>query len=814
MANALFKEPLTGKYDGVINPTLLEPGRISDGRNVKKCSVKGGWKPRKGCTLHNTTALGDGVLSLHGFVLAKQNEAVFVAQSGGALYKASSIPPAAGTTFGTSLGVSVSSTKAGFGDLVGDYWFYADGSGKPIAYGGSNPFPKAVLNYDFSEEQYVEASRLVTDSRADTHHFLIAELGDKLYVVTQQRITGITVTLGSTVNANTAALSVRVRKSSGYVVVSNLSDGTASGGVSFAQSGTITWDDDADAIMTLEGGEYGYIYRLSWDAALTANVEVVAITVTEVTGELENKWHGVFEWLAGCRYYNGVYVEALGKVSSENTSSYLDIGGGTTSNYLYFKTPEPACAFGIAVVPDYANTNSALIDKLEVLEGDSWTEISSVTDTTRADGGSSSFTQLGVISFDPSPYKPTRRTFAGDSFPGYWYRISWSATLSDDCRIYQIVYASAPLELPSYDGCIEFKGRLVLWGDPEFPNKLRVSQYEKPFCFTGVDSGYTDAMGYRDKILAVKRFYNELIIWKKSSIWLLEGYNMVTFGTMRLTSTLGIASPKTAQVVETGYPAMHAEEPLMVAIWQAVDGVYVLDGRKPKKVSGPVDQYFNPEYDTCIAAEDITSLDSFVDLVNNTYHLLLPTAIDGVTELVYNYITDEWYPPWSREIPLTCGTYLRGWNDTLGGEERFYPYGGSASGFVMRLETDTTDKDTSNQDVAIEHSIRSRAISFRQDQGISLKFTLRRLMLEAKAQDVGSPTTTLYIDQKSTGETLHDFQAMSLVRNGYTLAYPTLSVSKTQIVCFEAEWSMEANDHEMEIYSFSYEIEGQGIPGI
>jgi len=817
MANALFKEVLDGKYDGVTAPNLMAPGSLSGGLNVRKVSPKGGWKPRKGCTLHNTTAVGDQIDSLHAFVVPKQEEQALIVQTGGALLKATNYPPASGTTLGTSLGVTVSTSQKGFGDLVENYWFYADGSGAPIAYGGSNPFPKAVLNYDASEAQYVEGSRLVADSRTDTEMILIAALTDKLYVISQQRLSGIKVVLGSTVNAVAATLAVKALRSGAFTSVSGLSDGTADGGATLAQSGTISWTASTADTQGLIGGEFGYIYQLGWDAALTSSVTIVSMSVVEVPAELANKWHGVFEYLSGCRFYDqsaGEYQEALGKVSSDSTSTYLDLDEATTSDYLYLKTPEPACAFGLAPSLGYLNSAASLIDGLEVLEGDSWTSITGYTDTTKDTAGDSSLAQLGILSFDPSTYKPTRRTFAGDSYPGYWYRISWSAALSASTRVYQIVYASAPEALPPYDGCVEFKGRLVVWGDPEFPNQLRISQFEKPFSFTGVDSGYSDAMGYNDPVLVAKRFYNELIIWKKSSIWLLEGYNMANFGTMRLTSILGIASPQTAQVVETGYPGMHTQEPLMIAIWQAIDGVYVLDGRKPKKVSGPIDQYFNPEYDTCIAAADITSLDSFVDHVNNTYHLLLPTAIDGVTELVYNYITDEWYPPWQRALRLSCGTVLRGWNTTLGGEERFYVYGGTSEGLVLRLEYDTSDKNSAGADVAIEHSIKTRAISYEQKSGISLKFTLRRLVLEAKAQDVGAPTTTLYLDQKIEGTKKDTPATMSLVRSGYRLAYPWLDLSESQVVCFEAEWTTNVVDHETEIYSFLYELEGQGIPNL
>ena len=66
MPNQIFKENLAGKYDGVSPPSLLPKGFVSDGLNMRKVGVSGGWKPRRGCTLHNTTQISaHSIDSLH-----------------------------------------------------------------------------------------------------------------------------------------------------------------------------------------------------------------------------------------------------------------------------------------------------------------------------------------------------------------------------------------------------------------------------------------------------------------------------------------------------------------------------------------------------------------------------------------------------------------------------------------------------------------------------------------------------------------------------------------------------------------------------
>ena len=69
MTLVVTREDFVGFYDGVTPAPLLKNGQISDGLNVRKVSINGGWKPRKGCVLNNTTAAETGteIKSLHQF---------------------------------------------------------------------------------------------------------------------------------------------------------------------------------------------------------------------------------------------------------------------------------------------------------------------------------------------------------------------------------------------------------------------------------------------------------------------------------------------------------------------------------------------------------------------------------------------------------------------------------------------------------------------------------------------------------------------------------------------------------------------------
>ena len=797
------REPFIGKYHGVLPATEMALGGVSGGKNMRRISEGAGWKPRRGCAIHNTTAAeaGKEINSLHQYTNPRSNDYNFLAQINSKILEATNNPPAVGTTFGTALGVAVGTTP-GFSATVGEYWFYADGSGRPLVWGGATPYPMACYVYDASEKALIAYAREAQDRRTDTTVIVLPAATDKFYILSEEPITGVVLDLGASVNSNDVDLQVKAWRAGAWTAVSSLTDGTDSTGC-LAVDGTVSWAAGADEMTTL-GRDLGYVYQFGWSGALSGNVTIREATVVQAAALMTNKWDGVFNWMTNCLFYDqsaGKYVELLGKVGTASTSLYGDISAATTSDFLYIKTPEPATGFGIGVVPEYDNGDAALIDQIDYWNGSAWTAITTgITDTTLDTAGDSSLSQTGRLFFDGAAITPKKRTFEGDNYEGFWYRISWAAALAADTRIYAIYYAALPEELPVTAGVVEFKSRLFLWGGSEYSNRLRFSSSISPFCFSGADSSYTNTFGDMRPIRRAIRFYNELAVFKKKGVFLLEGYSPSTFGILKLASTVGLASPQSLQVIEIGYKGMRTDEAMSILIWQDVDGVYACDGRKPQKVSGPVDNYFNPESSSCIAAADINDLGSFVDPVNNEYHLLLPDDI----ELVYNYLTNEWYPPWEREIELTCGLELKGTDG------RYYTYGGSIDGFVMKLESDTSDKTTANADKAIEHSVKTRAIHTSIEGEPLFDFDLGRVWAQGKAQTAGTLVTKVHKDMATTGVAVTSPSVISMTNSGKKMFTDWVEADQERCNCVEIEFSCNTIDWEMELWSFTYELDAAG----
>jgi hypothetical protein len=843
MGTMIFKEQLNGKYHGVVPATLMAPGGICDGKNMRKVFAagewrasstggavipnSGGWKARKGCVLNNTTVIANdppataSCLSLHQYTHPRNGDYHFIAQCNGSLYDATNDPPAAGTTFAAAaLTTLAGTTNSGFSDLVGETWLYADGDSAPVMWGGDNPYCTGFVVYDISETAYVDYTRAVTDNRTDTGAVVVGAATDVYYVCSPCIAKGLVLDLGTGVNTNAVTVVIKSWVAGAWDARTLGTDGTldtATSTKTHAKDGTITWTTGADTMRVI-GGMMGYWYQISWTGALSGSVDVLGCKVLYDPAVLSNKWSGVFETPAAVRFFDngtGEYKNYTGELTNESTSQYLELTARTTSDFLYVKTIEPVTGIGFAIASGYEQIGNAQIDHVEYWNGATWTElgIAAGNDETLDVGGDSSFAQTGIVWWNATGLVVKRRTLSFDSVPGFWYRVSWDATLvgtgtTASARLFMVSVATFPEALPAYKGVVEFKGRALVWPDPEYPNRLRYSANGRPDCFSGSDSGYTDAFGDMTEIVCAKRFYNELIVWKKNSVWLLEGFSPDTFGTIKIADTVGCDAPKTAVVIETGYPTMHADEPMSVALWKDTDGMYVLDGRKPRKISLPVDQYFNTEFSTALAAASLGNIQAYVDRLNNEYHLLTQTT----TELVYNFILDEWYPPWTRTVGTVTPTpaYLVCGIDLKGTDGRDYSYAGNNEGFVFRLESDTTDKNAANADVAIEQRLKTRAVSAEQKQSTTLEFTFRKAFIEAKARASGSIVTNFYKNVATAGTVLAVPAAISLVNTGYGLVTDGVDTSKEGCKTFQLEFVETVADVELEIYSFLYLLEIRG----
>ena len=115
-----------------------------------------GWRVRGGSTKFNTTAIAAAqIKGLWSYTNPHTGTQYFLAQCNDAIYSASNIPPATGTTFGTSVYSLSSNTPAGFADQVNDDWVFAASDETPIAWSGGTAYPDLFkVQHDTSSTLY------------------------------------------------------------------------------------------------------------------------------------------------------------------------------------------------------------------------------------------------------------------------------------------------------------------------------------------------------------------------------------------------------------------------------------------------------------------------------------------------------------------------------------------------------------------------------------------------------------------------------------------------------------------------------------
>jgi hypothetical protein len=381
-----------------------------------------------------------------------------------------------------------------------------------------------------------------------------------------------------------------------------------------------------------------------------------------------------------------------------------------------------------------------------------------------------------------------------DGVYGFWYRIKTGTTLAI-AEIYSILYAAKPDPMQSFKGVVEFQNKAFYWGGESYQNRLFHTQTGTHDIVNGSDAGYTSAFGGADEILCAKKWYDDLLVWKNTGLYLLTGDSAVSYRVLPICEGIGLSSPKTALIIADEYPSSSQDDPLAVVIWQDADGVYVLDKQKPIKISDPVNHYFDPTYTTAVGESALSQFQAFIDKYNREYHLV---CLGEELELVYNYVTDEWYPPFEREIPVSCALSVKSI------ENRYYLMAGTGQGFAIALEQGIDDVSTTGAACAVSHWIKTRNIGSDLKLNVALDFEIYDLWAECKTQSSGSITTTMYKDQAITGEELSTPQAMSLVKSGYRITTPKLQVCSKAESGFQFLFFCNAIGVAMEIYSVIY----------
>jgi hypothetical protein len=719
---------------------------------------------------------------------------VYVVSDTRKLYKADSVPEA----------------TAGSGSLGSSLYDFTTGASIPsfcaveehaicsskkdfIGYSGLTPYAAAILygtdigTADTAADEDDKTFQIITDEvdNKDTTRSVTITLdtqanGEALYVGYWQPIKGINITIDdSNVNDNASTLFVEYWNGSAWIQLTVV-DGTGDSNTTLQASGTVSWTYIAvgTELPRRVNGQTFFWYRITTDLATDA-VEFISFTVNKDWRPIQDLTDGKdilpsgFIWMDDG---DDPYNDLLDRVLIDSKGSFASFVDSTTdedvaaADEFYVGFPQRVIGMKFYMDDAYNNDGNAASMTISYWNGTGWTAYAADEFNDGTAKNSKMFNQTGEVRLEDKGglMFPTTLAASGIKLPMFWWKITMSAKMyndtNDEMRLWKIRGVPAPLrqeEIDNINWVEQFKDRLFMFGPEDGPNTAHFSAYKMPFALSGDDTSRSwprVVFGNKDDVVCATRFFNEMIVFKRKEVWMMEGDSPDTFGTLLLDDTLGCVAPETAKLVRTWVSLPDGRKDFRHAVlFMSQDGIWAVDGLKIWKISDDIDNYFNPKFTSTVIKTGYRSISTaFFDPVENEYHLFLWSgSTPTLLEFVYNTEHQKWTGPFVRASDVVCGESVIDSNgDRLS-------YGGGIDGRVYRLEYGANDVDSSNTATAINNWAElGDAWS-----GLLTKYAHRGVFLFGKAQTAGN----VNVDFKGDGATTaKDLGNISMVRAGHS----------------------------------------------
>jgi len=688
--------PFEGGQNSYNEPSLLKFGSYSRIMNMRQ--MHPGFKQRLGMIKqHSTEDETNGVQTLFQFSKGKRTEKHFYAQmSDGDVLEAATAPPGVTTgVFGSEVFSGSSGSIPASWSVINDKLLFSNGVDQHQICAGTDDYITKFVTYSSASALPTmptigtEYTDQVNDASTSTYAVL-GGLGtnanDCILINTQIQANRIKLTFDANVNANTSDMTVYYWNGS-WTAVSSFSDGTASTGKTCAQTGYITWTQPTDAYPKYMYSSNGFWLKIVFSAALSATVNVTSCTYGSGFAALQDVWEGVYQDAIEAQYYH------LSVYSSYGASS-ISIGEMAAADYVYFNTIDPIIAAYIDVGTAPNTTASTTIDAFEYLNpAGSWTTVGTYTD------GTSGLSQSGFVSFARiSGQKPTQ--FNQLNYDSYWYRFSVDKTLSADVNIGIQVIPYFDISRFGVGLCnAVWKNRGVYVFDQN-PSYVYISATDNPQILSGQDSAiYQVGDGRANKIVAIKKFYNELLCVQEERgedggcITLLQGSTPANLGKIILSNYYGGMNSQSLVVID-GLPYDQNSDRATLAFILSKRGILFTDGKTVRHVPNfnNIRNYFDSSSSTCIRSGYESKM--FIKY-DSSYHVLKIGLVTGSsatecnTWLVYDLETLSFSED-SYGYPIACMTEA----DAGSGNINVIQLGGGTNdGIVYILNSGLDDVD-------------------------------------------------------------------------------------------------------------------------
>lgn len=553
-----------------------------------------------------------------------------------------------------------------------------------------------------------------------------AENGRVLLIGSPRALQGIKAYV-NVANAETATLTGSVWNGGTWDTLT-LTDNTAVGGKSLAQTGTITFDSTVDtAEPRYIEGYFLYWYQFTLSAG---SAELYHVTLDAPFQSIVDLWDGQYRDISAAYKMGTTTREDISlsvlrddyEADTADTYANLDSFNAYPTQCLEFGFEEKMGGMHFRIPPEHTNSTADTIMSVDYWNGSAYVSVGAVSDGTSDSG--ISFAKSGTVTWNNSNltdetktnkmgsqtiWSPLSDPTTTESIWGWWnvkptyvssplyfYRVRFDKAFDSTTRLNYVGGITSEIDISYYKFPIFAQGRILLCADMSGEkNKALVSAKYMPQVYNGIDTveiyfGEEGELNCGTEIYSQYggNLYSLILMFKDTETWIVAGQEIGQWenNVFPLSSTIGCPAPLTLKTVNLAVePGAGINRSL--AIWQGSSGIYMSDGRAPIPIHNDIKEYFDMNDSRCITLSKIGDSVGFVDSSKQEYHWLFANATSTTLnkELVYDIKRNKWF-----EIDRGTGMDLQfGLNveDTNGNQ---YTYGFIDTGYMERLEYGNT----------------------------------------------------------------------------------------------------------------------------
>ncbi|MDD4339204.1 MAG: hypothetical protein PHV00_05940 [Syntrophales bacterium] len=489
-----------------------------------------------------------------------------------------------------------------------------------------------------------------------------------------------------------------------------LTDGTSSGGIACAQSGSLSFASTVEtSVAKYIESRLLYWYQFALSAGET---EIYEVTVDAPIQDVSDVWDGTGLLAPSVLFYDagdGLYRDHTVAAADNSEDTPIALGGMTNTDALLLGFTVPMMAFRLHMSSDTTKVNDNH-SVLTVAYGNgepmaSWPVCSAQTDGTLSgtlgSGSEKTLKQTGMLSFSPVTPGSEFQVSINGGPALYYYKLTVDHTLSATVNLYYIIGVPAPGAFrKTYRFPFTFLNRPMLCGlmSSNEGNRVDYAMVDAPDVWNGPDSSFgvdNEPLyfgGSEADLTAACEVYNRLgssiysfaIFCKAYETYILNGYDPESFKIYPISSSQGCPAPLTMDTYQIGVTEDTASV-RSIAMWISHTGPVMFDSGGLTPIPG-VECYFDPNDTLCVNFSAIENARGWFDPDHPEYNLLLPSGA-GQTAcnvwLVLNLDQQRWF----AKVPsTTADPYPQAVVRVQDADDKRYVYGARDNGHVMRLE--------------------------------------------------------------------------------------------------------------------------------